>query len=91
MKYMHHAPDIRAAVVLLSNKDVVTQFSYYRIPGDGSFTPGTMEVREQTKGRGHEDSRRLFILGKDKVHYKILRFEDLKSMKDDADVDVSMS
>ncbi|CZT51391.1 related to cyclosome/APC subunit Cut20/Apc4 [Rhynchosporium secalis] len=58
----------------LSNKEVLERFSQYRIPGDGSFVPGKIEIREQDVGQSHEDARRLCLLSKNMVHYKIAKF-----------------
>lgn len=81
-------PDISRS---FSNEEVLEQFSRYKLPSDSSFVPRKMEIREQSVGRNNEDWRRLFLLGKDKVHYKIFKFGTANPSKEDRDHDVSMS
>ena len=49
---------------------------------------GSMAVREQNN---NEDMRRLVLLGKDKLHYRILKLADSNSGRKRDDEDVSMS
>jgi len=49
---------------------------------------GSMAVREQNN---NEDMRRLVLLGKDKLHYRILKLADSNSGRKRADEDVPMS
>ena len=75
----------------LSNVDVLNRFAKYKLPGDGSFQPEKLEVREQSQKRESPDSRRLFLLAKDRVHYQILKFGDTGYVEPAvADEDISM-
>ncbi|KAG4436181.1 hypothetical protein IFR05_008341 [Cadophora sp. M221] len=90
LNYPPHSghPDISKS---FSNEEVLEQFLRYKLPSDSSFVPGKMEIREQPTGTSKEDWRRLFLLGKDKVHYKILKFRGANLSIEDRDQDVSMS
>ncbi|KAG4426231.1 hypothetical protein IFR04_000697 [Cadophora malorum] len=77
--------------ISLNNGDVLERFSRHKLPGDGSFKPHKMEVRGKAGSRGKEDLRRLFLLGKDRIHYKIVKFAARDPSKGDLDQDVSMS
>ncbi|PVH86890.1 hypothetical protein DL98DRAFT_449113 [Cadophora sp. DSE1049] len=77
--------------ISFNNGDVLKRFSGYKLPGDSSFNPHKMEIREKSGSRGKEDLRRLFLLGKDRVHYKIVKFAAKDSSKGEQDQDVSMS
>ncbi len=87
-RYLNYTSHTGSPPILTFNNDeVVELFGTYGVPGDGTFVPTAMEVRE---GSG-EDARRLFLLGEDKLQYKVLKFAGLDSTKDGTDEDISMS
>jgi anaphase-promoting complex subunit 4 len=75
---------------VLENDEVTALFSHYQIPDDDSFVPETMEVRE-LKGRGkNEDKKRIVLLGKDGLQYKVFGFPTLENRATREDEDISM-
>lgn len=88
---MDYSPHNRSIVPsTFSNDEVLSRFSRYKLPADGSFLPEKMEIRERSTRREKEDMRRLFLLGKDRVHYKIIKFGKLGVVAGEPDEDVSM-
>ncbi|PBP26569.1 anaphase-promoting complex component Cut20/Apc4 [Diplocarpon rosae] len=73
------------------NDEVVSYFSQHNLPGDGSFLPESMEIREQSASTQNEDARRLFLLGKGRIHYKILKFGESGSVKEVGNENISIS
>ena len=73
---------------VLNNEEVLQRFSKGENQIEGSFMAGSMAVREQNNS---EDMRRLVLLGKDKLHYRILKLADSNSGRKRADEDVPMS
>src|ERR1039458_979891 len=77
MKYSRHRPNITLpAPAEFSDEEVLSHFSRHQIPGAASFVPEKMEIREQNRKGGKGDTRRIVILGNDKLHYKVLKFAD---------------
>jgi anaphase-promoting complex subunit 4 len=73
---------------VLNNEEVLQRFSKSESQNEGSFVAGSMAVRDQNN---NEDMRRLVLLGKDELHYRILKLADSNSGRKRADEDVSMS
>jgi hypothetical protein len=73
---------------ILNNEEVLRRFSKEEAPDEGSFVAGSLAVREQNN---NDDMRRLVLLGKDKLHYRIFKLADLNSARMRADGDISMS
>ena len=73
---------------VLNNEEVLQRISKGERQNEGSFVVGSMAVREQNNS---EDMRRLVLLGKDKLHYRILKLADSNSGRKRADEDVPMS
>ncbi len=89
LDYYPHTQSIVPTV--FSNDEVLSCFSRYKLPGDGSFLVEKMELRGRSPRQGKEDSRRLFLLGKDRVHYKILKWGDTGTIAEELGEDVSTS
>ncbi|KAK6585577.1 hypothetical protein PZA11_002304 [Diplocarpon coronariae] len=88
MQYFTHPKKERTK---FSNDEVISYFSRHNFPGDGSFLPEIMEIREQSTSRQNGDTRRLLLLGKGRVHYKILKFGESGSVREVGNNDISMS
>ncbi|KAH7418296.1 anaphase-promoting complex, cyclosome, subunit 4-domain-containing protein [Cadophora sp. MPI-SDFR-AT-0126] len=91
LSYSPHGQATALTPISFNNGDVLKRFSEYKLPGDSSFNPHKMEIRGNSGSRGREDLRRLFLLGRDRVHYKIVKFAPKNSSKGELDEDVSMS
>jgi hypothetical protein len=76
------------SATVLNNEEVLQRFSIGESQNEASFVAGSMAVREQNN---NEDMRRLVLLGKDKLHYRILKLADSNSGRKRADEDVPMS
>lgn len=72
--------------VVFTNEEVKERFEKHTIPTGGSFVPEKLEVRS-----GAFEMRRIVVLGKDGVHYKVLNFEKAgKGKGKGSDGDVEM-
>jgi anaphase-promoting complex subunit 4 len=62
------------------------------MPDAGAFVPERLEIREQSN-KTNSDSRRIVILGKDRLHYKVFKFPGADSTRGTAaaDEDIPMS
>jgi hypothetical protein len=69
---------------------VVANFLQSEFDGKSSFSPGKIAVRSQSGGRMNDDMKRLVILSKDKLQYKIFNWTKT-SLKKPGDEDISMS
>ncbi|KAH8665010.1 anaphase-promoting complex, cyclosome, subunit 4-domain-containing protein [Tricladium varicosporioides] len=89
--------DLKSAALqpmMFSNKEVEQQFMKYKIPGEGSFLPERINIRYQTN-YSQKDSTRIVILGEDKMHFKVFRFPESASSRQENgsnnEDDISMS
>jgi anaphase-promoting complex subunit 4 len=72
---------------VFNDEEVTSQLSKLRVPNHGSFIPEKIEIRERSRRRDKDDTRRIVLLRDDKLHYKVFKFsEDTR-----VDGDVSMS
>lgn len=87
MEYSPHIENSSPKPVIFSNEEVKERFEKYQIPSvGGSFIPEKLEVRS-----GAFEMRRVVVLGKDGVHYKVLNFEKVgKEKGKGSDGDVQM-
>lgn len=61
------------------------------MPGTGAFVPERLEIRRQSS-KSDKDSRRIAVLGKDRLHYKVFKFPGADSRQQaEADEDIPMS
>ncbi|PQE12926.1 anaphase-promoting complex component Cut20 Apc4 protein [Rutstroemia sp. NJR-2017a BBW] len=90
-KYQPHrnATSICKAVVF-DNEEVVANFLQSEFDSNSSFTPEKIAVRSQSGGRMNDNSKRLVVLSKDRLQYKIFNWTD-GSPKKTGDEDISMS
>ena len=89
MKYSPHDPNKPTIPTAFINAEVVATLELYSIPKEGSFVPEKVEIRGQKSSRTTEDMRRLFLLGKDRLHYKVLKIP--ANVQKRTDEDTSMS
>ncbi len=74
MEYSPHVLDGSSPhPAIFSNEEVLARFSKQRIPNEGSFVADKLEIRERSGRKAGEDARRMVVLGKDKLHYKVLK------------------
>ena len=76
---------------ILSNEDVLGRFSKYKIPSEGVFIPQKMEVRTRDGIKAIQETRRLVVLGKGNLHYKVFRLPQPTHVENATDMDVLMS
>jgi len=76
---------------IFSDSDVLDVFSKYAAPGNVSFVPERIEIREGKSQASDEDKRRIVVLSQDRLHYKVLKFPKSASGKEQADEDIAMS
>lgn len=91
MKYSPHTANGKGLEpTILNNHQVLQLFSRYKISDGTSFVPEKLEIREKNPRKEEEDSRRILLLGKDKLHYRVLKFAhpDAGATEDE---DISMS
>ena len=75
-----------------SNEDVISRFSEFKMPDAGAFIPERLEIRGQSS-KNDKDSRRITVLGKDRLHYKVFKMPgaDCTRRTAEADEDIPMS
>lgn len=89
MKFSPHDPNEPPTPTAFNNAEVAANLETYSIPKEGSFVPAKVEIRGH-KGRGsYEDTRRLFVLGENRLHYKILKFPAHVQRRTDEDTSMS--
>ncbi|KUJ12694.1 uncharacterized protein LY89DRAFT_672835 [Mollisia scopiformis] len=81
-----------------SNQEVLQQFCKYKLSTDQAFVPERLEIRASSDMRHNEggekqaDSRRIILLSKDRLHYRVLRLGKADALSEVAeDEDISMS
>ena len=74
MEYSPHMQsDSSPHPAIFSNEEVVARFSKQRIPSEGSFVADKLEISERSGRKAGERATRMVVLGKDKLHYKVLK------------------
>lgn len=92
MEYHPHTSTGRGLPISsFSDERVLQQFRRFNMFENPSFTPAKLEIRERNTG-GEEDSRRILLLSRDKLHYKVFKFAHADALSGEADdEDISMS
>ena len=69
-----NAESIRPTI--FAHDEVLGRFSRYTISTEESFVPERIEIRDSTskRRRANEDPRRIVVLGKDRLRYKVLKY-----------------
>ena len=95
LEYSPHDPTVEhIKPTMFANEQVNAIFSKYTISTDDSFVPERLEVRVSRSGnrRADEDTRRVIVLGKDHLHYKVFKYPAPPLYKvSDENEDISMS
>jgi anaphase-promoting complex subunit 4 len=90
----HYSPSKAKAAprtTTFNDDEVLEQFSKYRIPSDGSFTPHKLDVREQTDKGNKTETMRIVVLGQDRLRYKVFSLPMQNHGIAGVDEDVPMS
>jgi anaphase-promoting complex subunit 4 len=89
--YAPYSKNIPPPPTVFRNEDILGRFSEFKIPNAGAFIPERLEIRGSSNK--DKDSRRIIILGKDKMHYKVFKLPGADTMRRTAaaDEDVPMS
>jgi len=91
LEYSPHEPGESVQAITLSNAKVVHRFSEHVSLAD-SFVPNKIYVRKRNRHRKTtDDSQRLVMLGKDKMHYKVFKLSNGFRAKGQRDEDISMT
>ncbi|KAG0651892.1 hypothetical protein D0Z07_1276 [Hyphodiscus hymeniophilus] len=79
----HHPVTDTINPTIYENKEVLALFSKYSIPTEDSFVPEKIEIRESKArgGRLNEDNRRIVVLGKDRLKYKVFGYPSYQAQK----------
>jgi anaphase-promoting complex subunit 4 len=89
MRYFRHVENGGSpSPTILNNEEVLRRFSKGEGQNEGSFVARSIAIRVQNND---DDMRRLVLLGKDKMHYKICKLADLNPARKRADEDIPMS
>ncbi len=93
MRYSPHASKENGPTpIILSDDEVRRQFSRYKLSEQLSFVPEKLEIRERNPGTEEEDSRRVLLLAKDRLHYRVLKFAIPDALSSGTgDEDISMT
>ena len=93
LKFATHQPAAESIVsTVFDNQKVLALFSKYIISTEDSFVPEKIEVRESkpTGGRLDKDTRRIVVVGKGRLKYKVLKYPAQRPHKT-FDEDIPMS
>lgn len=75
MKFSPHMPNGKGlGPTILDDGQVLQHFSRYKLSDKTSFVPEKLEIREKNPGKAEEDLRRILLLGKDRLYYRVLKF-----------------
>lgn len=93
VKYTSYSPKTRAIdATIISDENILRTLAIQQFPSEGSFTPGTMEIREVSDISSREDTRRIVLLATDGLHYKVFQMPsstEFGSRQTDGDVAMS--
>ncbi|ESZ98045.1 hypothetical protein SBOR_1576 [Sclerotinia borealis F-4128] len=91
IKYQSHRISAsRSKAIILSNEEVIDNFLLNEFAGEGSIIPEKMMIRPQIGTKNNDDTKRLVILAKDSLHYKVFKWVGAPSDKNIAE-DIPMS
>ena len=92
LRYYPNNPKARALdATVLDDEEVLYNFSKYKFPSEGSFVPDKMEVRERNGQSSTDETKRIIILGHDRLHYKVFRLPISNYGMREVDEDIPMS
>lgn len=91
MKYQpHRISASRSKAIVFSNEEVIDRFLQSEFSVDESFIPEYIMIRPQIGSKNNNERKRLVILAKDRLHYKVFRWTGAPS-EGNIDEDVPMS
>lgn len=93
MKYVPQTSSLEQPVSLsFTEAEIMRLFAKFNEVISEPFAQGKMEVRPARTPVG-EDMRRIIMVSKDRLHYKVLKINEgiMKPPKDEADEDIPMS
>ena len=90
--YTLYAQDQSPKPTVFGNEELLEQFSGCTIDSEGSFVPESIEVQWQGGRKLNGRSKRIVILGKDRMQYKLFKLAvSPAAMQKATDEDVSMT
>ncbi|KAF7930951.1 hypothetical protein BELL_0049g00140 [Botrytis elliptica] len=91
MKYQpHRISASRSKAIVFSNEEVIDRFLQSEFAVDESFIPEYIMIRPQIGSKNNDERKRLVILAKDRLHYKVFKWTGAPS-EGNIDEDVPMS
>ncbi len=69
-------PKARLSNPTIIHKETIDRLPNFEFPQDNSFVPAKIEVRERSHPKEREDSRRIVLLAKDRLHYKVFSIKN---------------
>lgn len=91
IKYQpHRISASRSKAIILSNKDVVDRFLQNKLSDERPSAPGNMMIRPGIDSKINDDLKRLVILAKDRLRYKVFKWAGGPTDKN-GDEDIPMS
>ena len=81
MEYSMHNPHAETlSPTIFDDEEALALFSKFAISTDDSFVPEKMEIRvSKSNGRKSiEDTRRIILLGKNRLQYKVFKYPALQ-------------
>lgn len=74
MKYQpHRISASRSKAIILSNGEVIDKFLQTEFAGEGPLVPENMMIRPKIGSKNNDNMKRLVILAKDKLRYKVFK------------------
>ncbi|CAD6442860.1 c06f7089-702f-465a-9a30-5ce32c70bb1d [Sclerotinia trifoliorum] len=91
IKYQpHRISASRSKAIILSNEEVINKFLQTEFPGDGSIIPEIMMIRSQIGSKNDDQMKRLVVLAKDRLRYKVFKLAGESSNRNISE-DIPMS
>lgn len=91
MKYQpHRISASRSKAIVFNNEEVIDRFLQSEFAVDGSFVPEYIMIRPQIGSKNNDERKRLVILAKDRLRYKVFSWTGSPS-EGKVDEDVPMS
>lgn len=89
--YPHNSKSSPPDVEIMDDEHVLELFLKHKIVSEESFVPEKMEVRESNGKNTNADSRRVVILSRDKLRYKVFKLPSLSKETNNLEEDIVMS
>ena len=92
IKYYPHKPKSSPLdIKIVDDEHVMDLYLKHRIPTEASFIPATMEIRGSNGRKDDAETRRILIMSRDRLHYKVFKMSspDVRVKSPGEDIPVS--